>query len=115
MKNLQLNLSFGKNRTETLNFKDFMKKKDDITNRSPIKRQDLTAYSLYINPLAFIDVNFILIAVCVVLVAICEKKLAENGFTFIASSISGILRIAFPVIAAGSLIYLISQSSFLLR
>ncbi|WP_270583832.1 hypothetical protein [Bacillus smithii] len=101
-----------KNRTETINFKDFMENKDGVTDLYHIKRHALAVYSLH--PLSTIDVNFILIATGIVLVAICEKKIAEKGFLNIASSISSILRIAFPVTAAGSIIYLLSHAPYLL-
>lgn len=114
-----------KDRTETIDFRKFcaggspayvkakQRLKDfhikiELPKREP---QSFTAYSLYINPLALIDPTFFLIGVGVVLVAILEKQLANNDFLFIASALSGILRIAFPVVAAGSIIYLISHSS----
>jgi hypothetical protein len=89
-----------------------MKNKKGVNNPYSLKQQALAAYSLH--PLSVIDVNFILIATGIVLVAICEKKLAEKGFLNIASSISSILRIAFPVTAAGSIIYLLSHAPYLL-
>lgn len=72
-------------------------------------RRNLTAYSLYINPLAFFDVNFMLIGAGVVLVAVIEKKLAENGIIGIAAILSSVLHMALPVVAFGSVFYLISQ------
>lgn len=78
------------------------------------KSRSLTAYSIYFNPAAFFDPTFILIGAGVLAVAILEKKLAENGYTSIASTISSILRIALPGVALLSIIYLISHSSFLL-
>lgn len=97
----------------TINFKTFLKRERPKLNLERYTK-NITAYSLYINPLAFFDLNFILIGAGVILIAVLEKKLAENGLVFIASSISSILRIAFPVVAAASIIYLISQSTFLL-
>ncbi|MEK4886402.1 hypothetical protein NST81_17340 [Bacillus sp. FSL W8-0223] len=101
-----------KKRTEIINFKDFMKNKKGVNNPYSLKQQALAAYSLH--PLSVIDVNFILIATGIVLVAIFEKMLAEKGLLNIASSISSILRIAFPVTAAGSIIYLLSHAPYLL-
>lgn len=89
-----------------------MKNKDGVKNCYPIKQHALAVYSLH--PLSAIDVNFILIATGIVFVAICEKKIAEKGFLNIASSISSILRIAFPVTAAGSIIYLLFHTPYLL-
>lgn len=101
------------NRIETLNFKDFMNGEINSYKSNTIKRRDFKAYSLYINPIAFFDWRFALVASAVVLVAVLEKKLAENGLTFIASAISGVLRVSFPVIAAASILYLLSHLSFL--
>lgn len=86
------------------------KRERPIRDRS----ESFKAYSIYINPLAFFDPTFMLIGAGVVLVAVIEHQLAKNGLVTIASSLSTILRIAFPVIAAGSIIYLLSHSSFLL-
>lgn len=97
--------------TETFDFRDFMK--GELRTKQ-CKQRDLKLYSLYFNPLALFDPTFILIGAGVVLVAIGEKFLADNGFVFVASALSSILRLALPVVAAGSLIYLISHSSFLL-
>jgi len=102
------------NRKETLNFRDFMKGKMNPSKSEHFKRQDLKLYSLYFNPLALFDPTFILIGAGVVLVAVGEKFLADNGFVFVASALSSILRLALPLVAAGSLVYLISHSSFLL-
>ncbi|OJH16019.1 hypothetical protein BLX88_26010 [Bacillus obstructivus] len=73
------------------------------------KLRSLKVYSLYINPLALFDVRFALIGATVILVAILEKGIAQAGMVNLAALLSGILRIAFPVVAIGSMIYLISQ------
>jgi hypothetical protein len=73
------------------------------------KQKSFVAYSLYINPLAFFDVHFLLAAGCVVLVAILEKKLADNGIIEPAAILSGILKIGFPLVAFGSILVLISK------
>lgn len=114
MKRLNITKHFVANQKETLNFKDFMKGKKESNISNTLKRQDLKLYSLYFNPLALFDPTFILIGAGVVLVAIGEKFLADNGFVFVASALSSILRLALPLVAAGSLVYLISHSSFLL-
>ncbi|WP_312474189.1 hypothetical protein [Neobacillus sp.] len=72
-------------------------------------RRNLTAYSLFINPLALFDVHFMLAAGAVLLVALIEKKLAENGIINIAAVLSGALQIGFPLVALGSIIILISK------
>ncbi|WP_342432601.1 hypothetical protein [Neobacillus sp. FSL H8-0543] len=76
---------------------------------SLLNRRNLTAYSLYINPLALFDVHFMLAAGAVVLVAVLEKKLADNGIIGPAAIISGILKIGFPLVAFGSILILISK------
>jgi hypothetical protein len=134
MKSILQKRSFVSKRTETLNLREFMNEskvgpvnqrnfepvaKGNLANeksRSPIngKSRSLTAYSIYFNPAAFFDPTFILIGAGVLAVAVLEKKLAENGYTSIASTISSILRIALPGVALLSIIYLISHSSFLL-
>lgn len=73
------------------------------------KHHNLTAYSLYINPLAFFDLHFVLAAGAVVLVAIIEKKLANNGIVGIAAALSGIMQIALPVTAFVAILILISK------
>jgi hypothetical protein len=112
-------------RTEVIDFRKFcaggspayvkakQRLKDFHIKIEPPKRepQSYTAYSMFINPLALFDPTFFLIGAAVVLVAVLEKQLANNDQVFIASALSGILRIAFPVVAAGSIIYLISHSS----
>ncbi|MEH7442761.1 hypothetical protein V7201_10695 [Bacillus sp. JJ1122] len=98
-------------KTETINFKKFMTGEFSNTIKKP---HDLKLYSLYFNPMALFDPTFMLIGAGVVLVAVGEKFLADNGFLFVASALSSLLRLALPVVAAGSLIYLISHSSFLL-
>lgn len=80
-----------------------------FTRSSSDRKKNIVAYSLYINPLAFFDVHFMLAAGCVVLVAILEKKLAENGIISLAAILSGALQIAFPLIALGSILILISK------
>lgn len=133
------NLPFVTNRQETIDFKTFceggspeyVRAKQRLKNfhlgiskiaeSSPAKFGDtyqskvgpVKAYSLYINPLAFFDPTFFLIGAAVVVVAILEKQLANHGLIFVASAISGILRIAFPVVAAGSFFYLLSHVNFL--
>lgn len=96
---------------QSYSIKEFMNRKEPST---PTPSKNLTAYSLYINPAAFFDPTFILIGAGVVVVAILEKKLAENGLISIASFLSNILRLALPGVALGSIIYLINHSSFLL-
>jgi hypothetical protein len=76
---------------------------------SLLNRRNLTAYSLYINPPALFDVHFMLAAGAVVLVAVLEKKLADNGIIGPAAIISGILKIGFPLVAFGSILILISK------
>jgi hypothetical protein len=84
-----------KPRTETIEFKTFCssgspefvaakKKVNDLfkehQKNSSINRRTLTAYSLYINPLAFFDIHFLIAAGCVVLVAVLEKKFSRVWF-----------------------------------
>jgi hypothetical protein len=121
------NLPYVTNRQETIDFKTFceggspeyvkakQRLRDFHIKIEPPKRepQSLTAYSLYINPLAFFDPTFFVIGAAVVVVAILEKQLASHGMIFIASAISAILRIAFPVVAAGSFFYLLTHVNFL--
>lgn len=73
-----------------------------------------TAYSLYINPMAFFDPTFMIIGAAVVGVALIEKKLVDNGFISIASFLSSMLKIALPGVALGSIMYLINHISWLL-
>lgn len=78
------------------------------------KSPSVSAYSIAFNPLMLFDPTFILIGAGVVLVAVLEKQLAGNGFVSIATALDSILKIAFPIVAVGSMIYLFSHSSFLL-
>jgi hypothetical protein len=114
MMNALRKVSIVSNRKESLSIKEFMNKKKEVDTIDTLKRGNLTAYSLYFNPAAFFDPTFILIGAGVVAVAILEKKLAENGLISIASFLSTILRLALPVVALGSIIYLINHASFLL-
>lgn len=113
---MQLNIPFVSYRTETLDFKDFLSsntnKKRVPQCESPKKeRNPLLVYS--ISPLAFMDLNFILIGSGVVLVAVIEKALADAGMLTIASVMAGIFRIGFSLAALGSIYYVIASSSFL--
>jgi hypothetical protein len=78
------------------------------------KSPSVKAYSIAFNPLMLFDPTFILIGAGVFLVAILEKQLANSGFIFFAAAIDSILKIAFPIVAVGAMIYLFSHSSFLL-
>jgi hypothetical protein len=103
------------NRKETFNIKEFIKKEkgrpEIVPSSFPKIRERY--YSIVFNPIMLFDPTFILIGAGVVLVAVLEKQLANNGFIFIAATISSALRIAFPIVAVGSMIYLLSQLSFL--
>lgn len=69
----------------------------------------LTAYSLYINPLGFFDIHFLIATGCVVLLAVLERKLANNGIIAPAAILSGVLKVGFPLVAFGSILVLISK------
>jgi hypothetical protein len=81
----------------------------DHTVCSSTVRPSFTAYSLFINPLILIDVKFLIAVGCVILVAVLEKKLAENGIIAPAALIAGIIKIGFPVAAFVSILALISK------
>lgn len=106
------------NKVEVIDFSTFMnegknQRKNSLSGLSP-KLGATKTYSIAFNPLMLFDPTFILIGAGVFLVAILEKQLASNGFVFIAAAIDSILRIAFPIVAVGAMIYLFSHSSFLL-
>lgn len=108
-------------RIETIDFKTFCSggspeyiKAKKIVAESGMKRRSPIVYSFYFNPAAFFDPTFILIGAGIVLVAVIEKKFADNGLISIASFLSAVLRISLPIVALGSIIYLIEHSSFLL-
>jgi hypothetical protein len=108
---------FVKNRNESFSIKEFLQKekgRHENVLSSSLKIEKNKAYSFVFNPLMLFDPNFILIGAGVVLVAVIEKQLASNGFVMIASAIDLLLKIAFPIVAVGSMIYLFSHSSFLL-
>lgn len=133
MKKLLQNSPFVRNRVETIDFTIFCKggspqyiaakqklkdlyllhqkglSKNTETQYRSSNRRNFTAYSLYINPLAFFDIHFVLATGTVVLIAVLEKKLAESGVIDLAAILSGFLQIAFPVVAFGSLLILISK------
>jgi hypothetical protein len=105
------------NRKESFSIKEFMEERRGFhksVESTNAKVRPLNAYSIVFNPLMLFDPTFFFIGAGVVLVAVLEKQLANNGFVFIAESISLILGIAFPIIAVGSMIYLLSQLSFVL-
>lgn len=89
--------------------RDILKFEEIKNNAKGQFDRSLKAYSLYINPLAFFDVRFALLGAAVVLVAILEKGIAQSGMVNLAATLSSVLRFAFPVVAVGSMIYLISQ------
>jgi hypothetical protein len=106
------------NKVEVIDFSTFMNKGKEKgryqVSPTNAKLRPLNAYSIGFNPLMLFDPTFILIGAGVFLVAILERQLASNGFVFIAAAIDSILRIAFPIVAVGAMIYLFSHSSFLL-
>jgi hypothetical protein len=113
------------NRKESFSIKEFMnegrgRRKNALSSLSKVgdtpslKFRAAKTYSVAFNPLMLFDPTFILIGAGVVLVAFIEKQLASNGFVFLAAAIDSILKIAFPLVAVGSMIYLLSHSSFLL-
>lgn len=107
-----MKMPYVSNRTKTIDFKAFCKgitKNEESQSGYTHNCRTITAYSLAINPLAFFDVHFMLAAGAVVLVAVLERKLAENGIINLAAVLSGALRIAFPVVAFASLLVLISK------
>lgn len=85
--------------------------RNKITSKSTYldKRNYVTAYSFYVSPLAFFDVHFIIAAACIIVVAITEKRLAKYGIIGGAAALSALLRILLPIVAFGSIIYLISR------
>jgi hypothetical protein len=104
-------------RKKSFSIKEFMNegrgRRNNALSDLP-KFGEIKAYSIAFNPLMLFDPTFILIGAGVVLVAVLEKQLASNGFVFFAAAIDSILKIAFPIVAVGSMIYLLSHSSFLL-
>jgi hypothetical protein len=102
----------SKSQVETIDFKSFCNghnQKTGIGLTDNGIRNNITAYSLYINPLAFFDGHFIIAAGCVVLVAVLEKKLADNGIIGAAAVLSGVLRLSLPIVGLVSILYLISK------
>ena len=73
------------------------------------RQRSSIVYSIAINPIAFIDVKFAILGAAIILVAILEKGIAQAGMVNLAAALSGVLRVAFPIIAVGSMIYLISM------
>ncbi|PFA66862.1 hypothetical protein CN378_12670 [Bacillus sp. AFS015802] len=98
-------------KTQRTTIKEFLNPGNKKAERPFYKTR---TYSFAFNPLMLFDPTFFLIGAGVVLVAILEKQLAGNGFVFIAAALDSILKIAFPIVAVGSMIYLFSHSSFLL-
>jgi hypothetical protein len=97
------------NQIETIDFRTFCKNNSPVQQKNSISHRHISAYSIYINPLAFFDVHFILATGCVVLVAVLEKKLADNGIIGAAAVLSGVLRLSLPIVSLGSILYLISH------
>ncbi|MGX1402366.1 hypothetical protein AB7M70_011839 [Bradyrhizobium japonicum] len=97
----------GNKQKEIIDLKTFCLKEKQYLPKSTSNQ--VTAYSLYLNPLAFLDIHFALAAGAVVLVAVLEKKLANHGIISLAAILSGILQVAFPLVALGSILILISK------
>jgi hypothetical protein len=89
-------------------------RKHKTVQSTSAKLRTSKTYSIAFNPFMLFDPTFILIGAGVFLVAILEKQLANSGFIFFAAAIDSILKIAFPIVAVGAMIYLFSHSSFLL-
>lgn len=106
MKKLLQNVPFVASSIKTIDFKSFCRSHKSVESSTV----NLTAaYSLYINPLAFFDIHFMIATGCVVLIAVLEKKLADNGIIGPAAALSGLLRLSLPIVGLGSVLYLISK------
>ncbi|MGX2962061.1 hypothetical protein JNUCC23_22940 (plasmid) [Peribacillus sp. JNUCC 23] len=107
-----LNLPFISSKTETIDFKAFMKKEHNNVattgNNSPI----LFSF-IPLHPAALIDPVFIGIGAAVLLIALIEKAVADTGNISIAAFISAFLRITFPVAGMVALWYLVNDLKFL--
>lgn len=88
---------------------EYIKAKKILDDLRKPKETNFTVYSLVINPLSFFDVHFFLIGSTVVLLAILEKGIAQTGMVNLAAAISSVVRIAFPIVVVGSMIYFISM------
>lgn len=99
-------------KTETLDFKAFMKREHTKHANVPQKRGVFYSF-IPLNPAAMIDPVFISIAAGVLLVALIEKGIADSGGIGIAAFISGFLKISFPVAALTGIWYLTSHLKFL--
>lgn len=83
---------------ETINFKDFMR--GHTTHRKEAKY-----HSIVFNPLWLIDKNILILGGVVVGIVLVEKFLVLCGHEEIAEAISNTLKVLFPIMAIGSIIF----------
>ncbi|MEH6965356.1 hypothetical protein V7079_23350 [Priestia megaterium] len=90
----------------TIRFSDFMDRnyKEVVQKKKPTK-----TYSLYINPLVFLDPTVCIIGGGILGLALVEKFLIHQGNIDIAMVIQSIISILFPLLAVGSLIYVLTH------
>lgn len=94
-----------KQRITVIPFRDFLKQEQP--------KNDISLHSFIpIHPAMFIDTTFIMIAGGIVLVALLERTLANNGHIIFAEAIHTFLKIAFPIVGLAAMYFLITQLHF---
>lgn len=90
----------------TISFSDFMNRnyKEVVRKKKPTR-----AYSLYINPIVFLDPTVCIIGGSILSLALIEKFLIRQGNIDIAMIIQSIISILFPLLAIGGLIYVLTH------
>jgi ABC-type enterochelin transport system permease subunit len=95
-------------KVETISFRDFMKKEQEITKR---EKNDVVTYSVvFMNPAAFFDPIVIGLSAAVLGIVLLEKQLASTGFFHIAEVISKMLNFIGPVAFLGAIAYFLAHN-----
>jgi len=90
----------------TISFSDFMNRNYEKVVQ---KKKPTRAYSLYINPLVFLDPTACIIGGSILALALAEKFLIRQGNIDIAMVIQSIVSTLFPLLTIGSLIYVLTH------
>ncbi|MFP3666540.1 hypothetical protein SB717_15460 [Priestia sp. SIMBA_032] len=90
----------------TISFSDFM---DRSYQKVVQKEKPTRAYSLYINPMVFLDPTVCVIGGSILGLALIEKFLIRQGNIDIAMVIQSVAHILFPLLTIGSLVYVLTH------
>ena len=106
------NLPFVSRKTETIDFKEFLKGNVSNRKRPSVFPSPIYSFFIPLHPSMFIDTTFLAVAAGVVAVALLERALADHGHVAFAEAIYTFLKLSLPIVGFAAMYFLISQLSF---